>query len=49
MPYQTLKGGRVPIRMWTDPDTVEDLALDQLRNVSALPWVECLAVMPDVH
>ncbi|MEV4008395.1 RtcB family protein [Actinomadura sp. NPDC049753] len=49
MPYQTLKGGRVPIRMWTDPDTVEDLALDQLRNVSALPWVEGLAVMPDVH
>ncbi|SNR83306.1 RtcB family protein [Actinomadura mexicana] len=49
MPYQTLKGGRVPIRMWTDPETVEDLALDQLRNVSALPWVEGLAVMPDVH
>ncbi|MFI0368647.1 RtcB family protein [Actinomadura sp. 1N219] len=49
MPYQTIKGGRVPIRMWTDPGTVEDLALDQLRNVSALPWVEGLAVMPDVH
>ncbi|QXJ19944.1 RtcB family protein [Actinomadura graeca] len=49
MPYQTLKGGRVPIRMWADPDTVEDIALDQLRNVSALPWVEGLAVMPDVH
>ncbi|WP_131739460.1 RtcB family protein [Actinomadura roseirufa] len=49
MPYQTLKGGRVPIRMWTDPATVEDQALDQLRNVSSLPWVEGLAVMPDVH
>ncbi|TDC89057.1 RtcB family protein [Actinomadura sp. 7K507] len=49
MPYQTIKGGRVPIRMWTDPATVEDQALDQLRNVSALPWVEGLAVMPDVH
>src|SRR5437868_4341466 len=49
MPYQILEGGRVPIRMWTDPATVEDLALDQLRNVSALPWVEGLAVMPDVH
>ncbi|WP_030167690.1 RtcB family protein [Spirillospora albida] len=49
MPYQTLKGGRVPIRMWTDPATVEHVALDQLRNVSALPWVEGLAVMPDVH
>ncbi|TDC67258.1 RtcB family protein [Actinomadura sp. GC306] len=49
MPYQTIEGGRVPIRMWTDPATVEDQALDQLRNVSALPWVEGLAVMPDVH
>ncbi|MDL4777080.1 MULTISPECIES: RtcB family protein [Thermomonosporaceae] len=49
MPHQTLKGGRVPIRMWTDPAEVEDLALDQLRNVSALPWIEGLAVMPDVH
>jgi tRNA-splicing ligase RtcB (3'-phosphate/5'-hydroxy nucleic acid ligase) len=49
MPYQTLKGGRVPIRMWTDPATVEDVALDQLRNVSGLPWIEGLAVMPDVH
>ncbi|RKS73348.1 tRNA-splicing ligase RtcB [Actinomadura pelletieri DSM 43383] len=49
MPYQTIKGGRVPIRMWTDPATVDHLALGQLRNVSALPWVEGLAVMPDVH
>ncbi|MFC6885500.1 RtcB family protein [Actinomadura yumaensis] len=49
MPYQTLKGGRVPIRMWTDPAEVEDVALEQLRNVSGLPWVEGLAVMPDVH
>ncbi|MGI5169398.1 RtcB family protein [Spirillospora sp. CA-253888] len=49
MPYQTLKGGRVPIRMWTDPNTVEDVALEQLQNVSRLPWVEGLAVMPDVH
>ncbi|KAB2348893.1 RtcB family protein [Actinomadura rudentiformis] len=49
MPYQTLKGGRVPIRLWTDPATVEDQALDQLKNVSSLPWIEGLAVMPDVH
>ncbi|MBW8483333.1 RtcB family protein [Actinomadura parmotrematis] len=49
MPYQTLEGGRVPIRMWTDPSTVEDVALEQLRNVSELPWIEGLAVMPDVH
>ncbi|MFC5187409.1 RtcB family protein [Actinomadura harenae] len=49
MPYQELKGGRVPIRMWADPSTVEDQALQQLENVSRLPWVEGLAVMPDVH
>jgi tRNA-splicing ligase RtcB len=49
MPYEILRGGRVPIRMWTDPAGVEDVALDQLRNVADLPWVEGLAVMPDVH
>ncbi|WP_019633807.1 RtcB family protein [Actinomadura atramentaria] len=49
MPYQTIEGGRVPIRMWTDPASVEDVARDQLRNVSGLPWIEGLAVMPDVH
>ncbi|MGI8331947.1 RtcB family protein [Actinomadura scrupuli] len=49
MPYETLRGGRVPIRMWTDPADVEDVALDQLRNVANLPWVQGLAVMPDVH
>ncbi|MFC4909380.1 RtcB family protein [Actinomadura gamaensis] len=49
MPYQKLKGGRVPIRIWTDPATVEDQALDQLQNVSRLPWIEGMAVMPDVH
>ncbi|RAY13949.1 RtcB family protein [Actinomadura craniellae] len=49
MPYQTLRGGRVPIRMWTDPADVEDVALEQLRNVADLPWVQGVAVMPDVH
>ena len=49
MPYRTLKGGHVPIRMWTDPAEVEAVALDQLRNVSSLPWVHGVAVMPDVH
>ncbi|MCW2917353.1 MAG: hypothetical protein JWN52_5421 [Actinomycetia bacterium] len=49
MPYEMLRGGRVPIRMWTDPASVEDVALEQLRNVANLPWVEGLAVMPDVH
>jgi tRNA-splicing ligase RtcB len=49
MPYEILRGGRVPIRMWTDPASVEDVALEQLRNVANLPWVEGMAVMPDVH
>ncbi|POM22268.1 RNA-splicing ligase RtcB [Actinomadura rubteroloni] len=49
MPYQTIEGGRVPIRMWTDPASVEDVAREQLRNVAGLPWVAGLAVMPDVH
>jgi tRNA-splicing ligase RtcB len=49
MPYQTLEGARAPIRMWADPATVESGALDQLRNVAGLPWVQGLAVMPDVH
>jgi tRNA-splicing ligase RtcB len=49
MPYQTLRGGHVPIRMWTDPADVESAALDQLRNVANLPWVHGMAVMPDVH
>ncbi|MEY9212679.1 RtcB family protein [Thermobifida halotolerans] len=49
MPYTEVPGARVPIRMWTDPSTVEQPAMDQLRNVTTLPWVHGLAVMPDVH
>ncbi|KAB7837249.1 RtcB family protein [Streptomyces mobaraensis] len=49
MPYTELPGARVPIRMWADPASVEDGAMQQLRNVATLPWIEGLAVMPDVH
>ncbi|PRX43448.1 tRNA-splicing ligase RtcB [Prauserella shujinwangii] len=42
-------GARVPIRMWTDPRSVEEQAMRQLHNVANLPWVHGLAVMPDVH
>ncbi|SEG65929.1 tRNA-splicing ligase RtcB [Thermomonospora echinospora] len=49
MPYRTLRGGHAPIRMWADPADVEEAALGQLRNVAELPWVEGVAVMPDVH
>lgn len=49
MTYTEVPGIRVPIRMWTDPATVEGQALQQLRNISSLPWLHGLAVMPDVH
>ncbi|WP_030222180.1 RtcB family protein [Streptomyces sp. NRRL WC-3626] len=49
MSYVELPGAKVPIRMWADPATVEEGALQQLRNVATLPWIKGLAVMPDVH
>jgi len=49
MPVTEVPGIRVPIRMWTDPDGVEDAAMQQLRNTTGLPWIHGLAVMPDVH
>ncbi|WP_329175831.1 RtcB family protein [Streptomyces sp. NBC_01477] len=49
MSYTEVPGARVPIRMWADPSTVEGVAMEQLRNVSTLPWIKGLAVMPDVH
>ncbi|MFF2011651.1 RtcB family protein [Streptomyces sp. NPDC058195] len=49
MSYVEMPGAKVPIRMWADPATVEDAAMQQLRNVATLPWIKGLAVMPDVH
>ncbi|MBA0053871.1 RtcB family protein [Streptomyces sp. AJS327] len=49
MSYVEMPGARVPIRMWADPESVEEVALRQLRNVATLPWIKGLAVMPDVH
>ncbi|WP_432106400.1 RtcB family protein [Streptomyces sp. AA1529] len=49
MTHVEMPGARVPIRMWADPGTVEDVALRQLQNVATLPWIKGLAVMPDVH
>ncbi|MFF3947812.1 RtcB family protein [Streptomyces sp. NPDC001902] len=49
MSYTEVPGVQVPIRMWTDPAAVEGGAMQQLRNVSSLPWIKGLAVMPDVH
>jgi tRNA-splicing ligase RtcB (3'-phosphate/5'-hydroxy nucleic acid ligase) len=49
MTYQLLAGTRAPVRVWTDPWTIEPDAARQLRNIGSLPWVEGVAVMPDVH
>ncbi|GIL25229.1 RtcB family protein [Actinocatenispora comari] len=49
MSYSLLPGTAAPVRMWTDPSTVDNGALRQLRNIGALPWVHGIAVMPDVH
>ncbi|MZD05624.1 RtcB family protein [Streptomyces sp. SID5785] len=49
MSYVEVSGAQVPIRMWADPASVEDSAMQQLRNVATLPWIRGLAVMPDVH
>lgn len=49
MPYTEVPGDLVPIRMWADPEEVEPAAMDQLRNVTSMPWTHGLAVMPDVH
>ncbi|MCB0802755.1 MAG: RtcB family protein [Flavobacteriales bacterium] len=40
----------VPIKIWSDIKTVEEAALNQLENISTLPFVhKHVAVMPDVH
>jgi tRNA-splicing ligase RtcB (3'-phosphate/5'-hydroxy nucleic acid ligase) len=45
-----VKGKTVPIKLWAPVEEIESVALDQLRNVAALPWVaHHVAVMPDVH
>jgi len=50
MALSQIKGKNVDIRLWTRAHEVEAVALDQLRNISALPWVfHHVAAMPDVH
>ncbi|GAB3048240.1 RtcB family protein [Intrasporangium mesophilum] len=44
-----LPGAQASTLMWADPASVEPAALEQLRNISRLPWVHGLRVMPDVH
>ncbi len=48
--FDVIEGKRVPIKCWTRGVPLEDEALKQLRNVSALPFIhKHIAVMPDVH
>jgi len=47
--YTLLPGTRKPVKVWTDPGTIEPEATRQLRNIGDLPWVDGVAVMPDVH
>ncbi len=49
MGFTPLAGTRAPVRVWTDPYAIEPQAAKQLRNIGALPWVQGVAVMPDVH
>src|SRR3954464_13198113 len=44
-----LPAAQAPTLMWATPALVEPAALDHLRNISRLPWVHGLRVMPDVH
>ncbi len=50
MALSQLKARGAPVHLWTNVEEVESGALDQLRNIAALPWVfKHVAVMPDVH
>lgn len=46
-----IPGEKHPIKVWTDPSTIEDSALQQLKNLARLPFIGSngIAVMPDVH
>ncbi len=50
MPATTIKGDRVPIKLWALPHEVDSNAIKQLKGIASLPWVaHYVAVMPDVH
>src|SRR3954454_11548727 len=50
MPFSTINGRNVPIKVWAPLEEVDAKVIAQLRNVAALPWVaHHVAVMPDVH
>ena len=45
----TLPGAQASTLMWATEESIEPAARQQLRNIAALPWVEGVRVMPDVH
>src|SRR2546421_1635094 len=50
MSIAQLKSDGVPIRLWTPAHEVEGVAINQLKNIAALPWCfHHVAAMPDVH
>jgi len=47
---QRIQGHKADILAWSDPAEIEEVALEQLKNISSLPWVfHHVAAMPDVH
>lgn len=45
-----VSGDKVPIKIWADPDMIENEAIAQLQNLARLPFVyKHVAVMPDAH
>ena len=44
-----LSGAKSSTLMWAQEHEVGAQALQQLRNIAALPWVHGVRVMPDVH
>ena len=38
MSLSRLKGQKVNVHLWTPVHEVESSALDQLKNIAALPW-----------
>ncbi len=49
-PKYTLNKGAKPVKIWSEAHDVESQALDQLQNISNLPFIyHHIAAMPDVH
>src|SRR2546426_12276338 len=47
---QRIQGRKADILAWTNPGEIEGVALEQLKNISSLPWVfHHVAGMADVH